>query len=502
MDVPNLVIDLRQLRSDALCGHLSVEQLLDIIDRQQQTVNRLQADRQRLMQRLAQYEPETKTETQTPTANAANTNTNANASYSVDAETKRRRGRKRRKKSPGRTPTEVKFADADRCEDIYPDGIPKRQCQLVRERAIWRIEDGKAVRVGYRIFAGPDGKEPRIPGVTPRCEYGIEILVVLAFLVYLIGISLDKACQVLHFFCHLPLAKSQADALLRQLAQHWDEEFDTLCALIAHAAIVYMDETGWKVGTEGCSLWAFASKLHRVFLFGCHKDDATLDTILPPDVFDGIGVSDDAGVYQNRFVQAQKCWAHLLRKAIKLALLYPDNTKYQSVLEQLLAIYHAGKRAAADGRLGEAGRKKRVAELEGKLCDLLVPYQQETTSTMQPHERDFTNLVNELLRLVMAEELFTFVLEPEVDGTNNLSERELRGSALDRKAGRTNKTAKGAHRRSVIVSVLQSLRMNLQDFRLTTVLEEVTRWMKEGISLFAEQWQTLQNTKPPPQPSG
>jgi hypothetical protein len=42
--------------------------------------------------------------------------------------------------------------------------------------AEWRIEDGKTVRVGYRIYAGPDGKEPRIPGVTPRCEYGIEIL--------------------------------------------------------------------------------------------------------------------------------------------------------------------------------------------------------------------------------------------------------------------------------------------------------------------------------------
>jgi transposase len=124
--------------------------------------------------------------------------------------------------------------------------------------------------------------------------------VVLAFLVYLIGISLDKACAVLGFFCQLPLSKSQADALLRQLANHWEEEYNTLCALIAHAAIVYMDETGWKVGNEKCSLWAFASQLHRVFLFGCHKDDATLDAMLPPDIFDGIGVSDDAGVYQNR----------------------------------------------------------------------------------------------------------------------------------------------------------------------------------------------------------
>ena len=44
--------------------------------------------------------------------------------------------------------------------------------------------------------------------------------------------------------------------------------------------------------------------------------------MLPPDVFDGIGVSDDAAVYQGRFAQAQKCWAHLLRKAIKLTLLF------------------------------------------------------------------------------------------------------------------------------------------------------------------------------------
>ena len=223
--------------------------------------------------------------------------------------------------------------------------------------------------VGYRLFASPDGKEPRIAGVTPRCEYGIEILVTLAFLVYIIGISLGKACLVLGFFCQLPLSRSQADALLRQLAQHWDGEFDLLCGLIAHAAVVYMDETGWKIGTEGCSLWAFASKLQRVFLFGCRKDDATLDQILPPEVFDGIGVSDDAAVYQGHFTQAQKCWAHLLRKAIKLAFWYPRKNKYQRFLDRLLELYYDAKRAAADGRLGEEGRKQRVAELEGRLCD-------------------------------------------------------------------------------------------------------------------------------------
>jgi hypothetical protein len=365
---------------------------------------------------------------------------------------------------------------------------------VVRERVVWRLEHGRAVLVGYRLFAGPGGQEGRIRGVTPRCEYGIEILVVLAFLVYLIGISLDKACAVLGFFCELPLSKSQADALLRQLAQHWEGEFDLLCTMLAFAAVVYTDETSWKVGKASCSLWVFASQWQRVFLFGCSKDADTLEQMLPPEIFKGVGVSDDASTYRYAFARGQKCWAHLLRKIIRLVLLYPRKKTYQRFLDQLLSIYRAGKRAAADGRLAEAGRKQRVAELEGRLCDLCQPYWREPTSDMKPHQRDFTNLVNELVRLMLAEELFTFVLHPEVEGTNNISERLLRGPALDRKAGRTNKTPAGAHRRSVIVSVLESLRANLAKFNLASVLAEAARWMKEGLSLFARQWKTILKT--------
>jgi len=115
---------------------------------------------------------------------------------------------------------------------------------------------------------------------------------------------------------------------------------------------------------------------------------------------------------------------------------------------------------------------------------------------MKPHEQDFTNLVEELIRLVLAEELFTFVLEPEVEPTNNCMERQLRSPAQDRKAGRTSKTAAGAHRRSVIVSVLESLRANLKKFDLASVLAEVGRWLTEGISLFAQQWQTTLDHEP------
>lgn len=458
------------------------------VARQQQAVQRLEATVRRLTERLASYEPEVRREARSGDAPSGT----AGASYSVDAENRRRRHRRRRQKSPGRRPTELKFADAERVEDVYPHGVHHGDCRLVRERAVWRLADGRAVRVGYRVFAGPGGDEPRIPGVTPRCEYGIEILVVLAFLVYVIGISLDKACAVLAFFCQLPLSKSQADALLRQLARHWEGEFDLLCALLAHAAVVHLDETGWKVGDAGCSLWVFAAQLQRVFVFGCHKDDDTLDAMLPPDVFTGIGISDDAAVYRGRFVRGQKCWAHLLRKAIRLALLYPRKKTYQRFLNGLLALYRDAQQAAEDGRLGAAGRRQRVAEFQRRLDALCWPHWWEPTAEGKPHERDFANLVNELMRLLQANELFTFVLEPGVEATNNLAERLLRGPALDRKAGRTNRTAAGAHRRSVIVSVLESLRANLERFDLASVLAEVSGWLSAGISRFARQWQAMQ----------
>lgn len=489
-------MDVRQLKMDVRNGGWSPEQLIAAIDELHQTTVRLRGEVERLKQRLAQYEPEVAQESPAASTNAPPCSTR----YSLDAEEKRRRDKQRRKrrkkKSPGRRATRVKFAEAHHTEDVYPPDTPRKECQLVRERAVWRLVEGRAVLVGYRVFRGPGGPEPRIPGVTSRCEYALEILVVLAFLVYAIGISLDKACEVLRFFCGLPLQKSQADALLRQLGRHWEPEFETLCDLVARAAVVYMDETGWKIGAEGCALWVFASALQRVFLFGCRKDGKTLDLILPEDIFTGVGVSDDAAVYRRRFTWAQKCWAHLLRKAIRLALLYPRKRSYQGFLDRLLALYYDAKRAAADGRLGTRGREKRVAEFEGRLSDLCRPYWHDPSPDMQPHERDFANLVNELMERLFDQELFTFVLYPEVEPTNNLSERLQRSPAKDRDAGRTSKTAAGARRRSVITSVLESLRVNLPQFTLRNVVEEVTRWMEKGISLFQQQLQAITSLTP------
>ena len=88
--------------------------------------------------------------------------------------------------------------------------------------------------------------------------------------------------------------------------------------------------------------------------------------------------------------------------------------------------------------------------------------------------------------------------EPGVlqEATNNLAERLQRSPAKDRDAGRTSKTAAGSRRRSVITSVLESLRVNLSSFTLQSVVDEAIRWMKHGISLFKQQLQAITSSVP------
>ena len=113
----------------------------------------------------------------------------------------------------------------------------------------------------------------------------------------------------------------------------------------------------------------------------------------------------------------------------------------------------------------------------------------------------FVRLQNELVD--HTEKLFVFVLHPEVEATNNRSERQARAEAMARKAARTSKTESGARRRGVIMSVLASLSKRMEHFTLGSVLAEINCWIETGQSVFREELAALQvvtaaPSKPPP----
>lgn len=172
---------------------------------------------------------------------------------------------------------------------------------------------------------------------------------------------------------------------------------------------------------------------------------------------------------------------------------------YRTFLTGLLSLYRKACRLKQDRRLKPSTRARKALALEDDLWALCGSRFEDDTPPATDAEHDFINLVNELLRLMESEELFTFVTHSEVPGTNNESERTLRDAASDRKTGRTSQTIRGARRRTVLTSVLESLRLSLSDFTLGHVLEEVTDWPITGRSRFHQLLESL--NLPPPEHS-
>jgi transposase len=473
---------IEQLKQDVRDGRIDVERLLEVIATLQRQLAAAQQRIEELEKRLGS----------TATAKV-------NEPFSMRAEEKRQQARRKNKKHKlskkgrrGRLNTADKLKLAERTEQVFPDGVPQQDCQLSHTRPVWRLEDGRAVLIAYQIYRGPKNQYGKIRGVLGRSEFGLEIVVEIAYFVYVIGLSFDKVCLTLRFLQNLPLGKTQADCLLRQLSRHWQHEFDVLCTLLANSLVVHADETSWSIN----SVWAFLSEKARVVLFGVHKDGDTLAQILDPFTFAGLVISDDAAVYAN-FSQAQKCWAHLLRKAIKLTLLEPENQEYRQFTDRLLEIYRQAGRVQRDGRLSAAGRAGKVAGLDDEILGLCAPlWALELPPLEDGPENDYRLLVNEVMRLMLDKQLFTFVTaEPAaqpngvsqpVAGTNNEAERTLRNPAEARKTGRTSKTLVGARRQTIIVSVLESLRLYLPTFTLTGVIAEINRWRQAGQSCFTK----------------
>jgi hypothetical protein len=410
--------------------------------------------------------------------------------YSVARHERKQRKKRRRKNSTGRKPKDAKRDRAAETIDLYWYGANQKKCVLRREQFVWRLIDGKAKYVHYRIFDEPDSTDlPPVDGVrNGKCEYGLEILITLAYLVYWTGISIDKARGILTFFTGLELSKSQADSLLSQLATDWQIEYDAIAELVAAAAILYIDETGWKVGKRSCYTWIFSTLSTVLFKCGVGRGKAVLTDVLGQQ-FDGIGVTDDYSAYQSQFNEHQLCWAHFLRKAIAVSLRNPDNRQYKRFLKSLFAIYYDAVRFSRDRRLS-AGRQAKVERLQSRIRRICRRYGEVLDDAAPADDAKFVRLQNELVD--HAEKLFVFVLHPEVEATNNRSERQARSEAMARKAARTSKTESGAKRRAVIMSVLASLSKRLEHFTLGSVLSEINRWFETGQSVFRKELATLQ----------
>ena len=390
------------------------------------------------------------------------------------------------KKSTGRVPFEEKLKTVQFEKDVYPKGVSPEQCVIQSQRIVTHLNNGKKEVWLYRIHRKKWAKDAgKLPQVYGKSEYGVEVVITLAFLVYYLKLSHAQAIEVLSFFSGIEMTKSEINSLFNQLGKHWKKEFKALEDLTVRALIIYLDETGWRVGKINCYAWIFKSILHTLLLYGERRNEEVLDRILPRGKFKGTGITDCYKIYEKYFVTAQKCWAHFLRKAIKLKLLFPKKKNYQQFFEDLHDIFVRAKKLKLEPI--EKGPEIRKLELEiERICTLK---DQKLNKKTAKDFREFVNLQKNLIRNL--KDLFTFVEKSEVEPTNNRAEQGLRHVAKSRNNYQTSKTQKGADRHSIIASVLFSLKQNLKNFSLAAVTEEVMKWQIDGKSLFEKQLEGL-----------
>ena len=143
------------------------------------------------------------------------------------------------------------------------------------------------------------------------------------------------------------------------------------------------------------------------------------------------------------------------------------------------------------------GRDSKAHELQEMICSLCTRHGETIDKDATPdHEAKFIRLQNELVDNLDC--LFVFVEYPDVESTNNRSERNVRREAEIRKSGRTSKSDKGAKRRGVIMTVPASLQTRFAKSTLDCLLSEVERWLSKGRSLFETELAELKKANLPP----
>ena len=229
--------------------------------------------------------------------------------------------------------------------------------------------------------------------------------------------------------------------------------------------VVHTDDTGWRVGGEAAFLMAFVNRWLSVYQVRRRHRNAEVRELIPAD-FSGVLVCDRGRSYDAAElggVAQQKCLAHLIRNAAKVAEEKTGRARqFGQRLKDLLR--RALWLSTARNEMTPTTWRKQTAALEDEL----------TTHLRSRVLRDPDN--QRLLDGVGAQHhrghVLRFLKQNGVAPTNNRAERDLRPAVIGRKVSHCSKNERGSRAFEAFTSVLHTL--GKADFSVTaTVLEKL-----------------------------
>lgn len=263
---------------------------------------------------------------------------------------------------------------------------------------------------GITLAPVPEGLEEGSP-------FGPSIVATALYLRFVHAISYQRLRRLFDHLFGLMISEGALDALFRRAKPRFDHEVTAILARLRRSRIVCSDETSVRVHGKTCWNWVFQNE--QVVIHVIRK---TRGATVVAEVMDGhrpvTWVSDLYGAQQGHADQWQVCLAHQLRDC-QFAIDAGD-TVFAPRMKALLlrAVVLARRRKS----LAESTRRQYRGRLDKDLNAIMA---------LAPTNRHGKRLRKRYGRV--RNDLFTFLIHPEVPPDNNGSERELRPTATYRK---------------------------------------------------------------------
>jgi transposase len=391
---------------------------------------------------------------------------------------------KRRKKSPGAkpghpgsrrpVPERIDYEETHRAPCCPDCGGRLKRTGDTRPRYIEDIPEVEPEVTLHTIHSDwcPKCKkrvEPKVPDALPGSALGHRVLVLSAWLHYALGNTLSQITEVFNFHLQLKITPGglmQMWYRLQAILYVWYEEIQREAL---SAAVLFADETGWRVGGKTNWLWCFTTRDVTYYMIDRSRGSPALMKFFSEE-FAGTLVSDFWGAY-NAVACAlrQTCLVHLLRDlehvdkykrpgehwpafAKKLRRLVGDAIRLWRRQDELTAEQYQSRRDRLHARLTELI----AAPREDKQAKRLV-------KRLRRHQND----------------LFTFLDQPGVPFDNNYAERTIRPAVIIRKNSYGNRSERGADCQAVLMSVFRTLKQRGHD-PITTIYNALATYVTTG----------------------
>lgn len=289
-------------------------------------------------------------------------------------------------------------------------------------------------------------------GEIPRSYLGPTATIISNLFHYDIGTPYEKIERIYTDIFELPITTGALIGMDKRVAKKGIILYTELEKKIKQSSVSYTDETGWRINGENHWLWHAGNKdVGSLYVIDKHRNHDVAEKLLGEN-YKGILVSDCLATYNVVKASAkQKCIAHLLRDINKLDVLYPNDSEVIAFSVNLGNIICEG----LDLKKEYKKEKCTIDDLE-KGKEILEKKLDALTKVKIGNKKADT-LRKRLIR--HRNELFTFLVSPEVEPTNNFAERQLRPSVISRKLSFGNKTKAGADRHAIMMSLIQTAKL-------------------------------------------